>query len=244
MKCQYCGSNLEIDNSFCPYCGKENPIAKKHREDMDAYSKEYADTKKEVIDNSRKFNRKNFKIAVIAATVAFVLAAIVFCVFCDNLSYEHYRNECSKRAVQHKDEIKDCVENLDFITLDRIVTEYDLRISPLDEDDVAKYSSAVRVADDYRNLFARVLQIIAHENVKSYDITSMVNSFINMRNLALGEESDAVIKEFYEKAYKDIKYMFKIHLGIGEDTFSRLDEMTQGEIEVMLEEVAYEKDQR
>ena len=62
MKCKSCGANLEIDTAFCPYCGKANPVAKKHREDMARFEKDYKDTKKAVISSSKKFNRKTFYI--------------------------------------------------------------------------------------------------------------------------------------------------------------------------------------
>ena len=49
MKCSNCGSNLQIEDSKCPYCGSMNPYFEKHREEMFRYKKDYEKTKDEVI---------------------------------------------------------------------------------------------------------------------------------------------------------------------------------------------------
>ena len=38
MKCKNCNANLQIEDEKCPYCGAENPYAKKHRADMKKYA--------------------------------------------------------------------------------------------------------------------------------------------------------------------------------------------------------------
>ena len=45
MKCKYCGNNLNIEDKFCPYCGRPNPFAQKHQEEMERYEKDYSETK-------------------------------------------------------------------------------------------------------------------------------------------------------------------------------------------------------
>lgn len=238
MKCKYCGSNLEIDNAFCPYCGKENPVAKKHREDMAAYSKEYADTKKEVIDNSRKFNKKNFKLTVIMATVAAVLAVLMLGVFCEDLSYDHYRNERIRRTKRYVGEVEQYIEEADVIALADLVSREDLWTGGTEE--LSKYSSSIRVSGAYRSIFASVLKAKNGEKISQYYAENVSTELMTMRRCALSEESDETIKSFYEKAYLDVKHMLKIYLGIDEDTLSKLDDMTQGELEVMFEEAFYE----
>ena len=52
MKCKNCNANLQIEDEKCPYCGAENPFAKKHRADMKKYAGEFASTREEVLENS------------------------------------------------------------------------------------------------------------------------------------------------------------------------------------------------
>lgn len=89
MKCKNCGSNLEIENAYCPYCGRENPFAKKHRDDMKKYASDYNSTKDEVISRSRNVNTKAVKAAVIALTVAAFIALLFYFGISESLKREH-----------------------------------------------------------------------------------------------------------------------------------------------------------
>ena len=235
MKCTSCGSNLEIDNAFCPYCGKENPVAKKHREDMAAYSKEYAATKKEVIDNSRKFNKKNFKITVIAATVAAVLATILFCAFCEHLSYEHYRNERIKRTKDYKPEIERYVKEADFFALAGLISEENLYISSVDE--LSEYAGVSGVVSSYRSLYQSLIKAKNGEKVTEYYVSVLARDLFSIRKYAFSKDNYGDVKKFYETAYSDVKCMLKLYLGMDDEDISKIDDMSQGAMEVMFEEV-------
>ena len=39
MKCESCGSDLSIENAYCPHCGCKNEFYAAHRADMDEYEK-------------------------------------------------------------------------------------------------------------------------------------------------------------------------------------------------------------
>ena len=54
MKCDNCGYALQIEYKVCPGCGTPNPFFEEHREDMEKYSREFADTRSAVLDNTRK----------------------------------------------------------------------------------------------------------------------------------------------------------------------------------------------
>ena len=47
MKCRYCGSNLGIEDEYCPYCGKVNDQAAGHQAVMKDYLNEFERTKTE-----------------------------------------------------------------------------------------------------------------------------------------------------------------------------------------------------
>lgn len=70
MKCKYCGSNLTIDDEKCPFCGKDNPFAVKHREEMKFFSKKFQKTQNDVIEKTNRFNGWTVRITVIAVLVA------------------------------------------------------------------------------------------------------------------------------------------------------------------------------
>ena len=74
MKCQHCGNNLNIEEIFCPYCGQPNPFAVKHQEAMRRFEKDYERTKKDVLEQSTRFNRHTVRITILAVLLALIAA--------------------------------------------------------------------------------------------------------------------------------------------------------------------------
>ena len=42
MKCRFCGGIVNLTDSVCPHCGKENPLGKKYNADMKKYQESHA----------------------------------------------------------------------------------------------------------------------------------------------------------------------------------------------------------
>ena len=87
MKCKHCGSNLNIEDKFCPYCGEPNPYATLHQKEMDKYKKDYQATKRDVLEQSSRFNRRTVKVTIIAIMVALIAAVMVLIFNVDNIRY-------------------------------------------------------------------------------------------------------------------------------------------------------------
>lgn len=66
MKCPSCGANLQIEDEKCPFCGKENPFAVKHRRDMHYYNREFHQARQSVEQKTERFTSSAVKITVIA----------------------------------------------------------------------------------------------------------------------------------------------------------------------------------
>ena len=73
MKCQGCGYNINIEDKFCPHCGRPNDFALEHNESMEKFEEEFRSTKEEVVTNSKRFNSYTGKITIIA------LLALLIC---------------------------------------------------------------------------------------------------------------------------------------------------------------------
>lgn len=121
MKCANCGSNLDLETRFCPYCGTENKAAKQHVADMEKYAKDYKATKDEVLTNSRKFNAKTFKITVVAVTIAAIALLILLCVNVGNLNREYSRGRKSAKAEKYYSEIVDLMQRDDYFALYELI---------------------------------------------------------------------------------------------------------------------------
>lgn len=76
MKCPTCGTNLQIEDETCPFCGNPNPFAVKHNQDMRHYRQEFQDTKREVERRTLHFNSFTARIAVIAVLLVMVMGMV------------------------------------------------------------------------------------------------------------------------------------------------------------------------
>ena len=100
MKCQYCNSNLSLEDAVCPGCGKINEQAKKHVEEMNRYKKEFESTKADVLENTKRYTAVSVRILLISVLV---VLGIIFMIMGGN-SYTRFRNSIRKEAVKRFDE--------------------------------------------------------------------------------------------------------------------------------------------
>lgn len=138
MKCKYCGSNLTIDDEICPFCGKPNPFAVKHRSQMRFFRNEFNQTKEDVVEKSNRFNSWTVRITIIAVLLALDLLLIVLM----SNSWEIHRLRCksdiNRNLLTYSKTMAEYEQNEDFIGLS---TFYE-----------TKYLSSSEHFDEYRQV--------------------------------------------------------------------------------------------
>ena len=87
MKCEHCGYNLQIEDSFCPYCGQPNPFAVRHQREMQHFSREFQKTKQDVLEKSSRFNRRTVRITITAVLIAACAVMAFLCAAADDIRY-------------------------------------------------------------------------------------------------------------------------------------------------------------
>ncbi len=100
MKCEFCGNNLGLEDETCPACGKPNRFAAEHNMDMKKFKNRYDSTQKEVIENSRRFNKLTIRVTVLAVMIALIAISIV--VASNSYQIQRYREE--KIVEKNRDE--------------------------------------------------------------------------------------------------------------------------------------------
>ena len=115
MKCEYCGNNLSLEDEKCPYCGKENKLAKKHNRDMEKFENDYASVKKEVLANSRRFNGFAVRITVIAVLIALIACTLVGLANSYDIKELREERKIHAHLNEHKSRINELMSSEDYL---------------------------------------------------------------------------------------------------------------------------------
>ena len=245
LKCRKCGANLEMEMSCCPYCGTENPFAKQHREDMKRFTNDYKKTKAEVIDNSRRFNRRTFRITWIAVTAAAFILVIFLSAFNDKLVYLKDARKETKNTKLYAEDALEYIRNDDYIGFYMFLGNKNISI--YDTDVFDDYGDVRSASLHYYEIYCSVLKAAMPgyiykksdaENL-AYDITLAYRA----RDDAYDTKNSGFVcdeaKNYLDHLVRDMELMLKEYLGLSDEAVETLRNSTEAQRNVMLEEVLY-----
>lgn len=243
MKCKYCNSNIDIDTEVCPYCGKENHIAKKHREDMAKYSEDYKATKEDVLKNSKKFNRKTFRTTAVAITVAFIAISFCLVIFNFDIADTVYHIKKDRESSKYADQIFELMEADDYLGLTRLVNSEEISYYSIPE--LKDIYMSVYVARNYSNLFSEVMKTVKDDEThSSYFVENVNNALVQIYKYASMECDDELYVRFCNDAKRDALLLLEYYLDMPKVKTEALEGMTDGQRILAIEEAYYAKLER
>lgn len=239
MKCKHCGSNLTIDTPFCPFCGRENQVAKKHREDMSRYSEDYKATKKEVLRNAAKFNLKTIRITAIAVTIAAIAFLFIIIAFNEELGYRYYYSNSRTRSAEYAPEMVELVKADEYMELNRFMDKKRLNFYSTE---YKEYSNTEYLSASFNRLFGYLMVI----NTKNRDISSYMGNNISNEVKTIIKYSTQIsdneeVNRFYADILRDTKLLLGTYLGLSDEDLADLEKMTDGKLTLTVEEAYYAK---
>ena len=168
MKCEYCGSNLTIEDAVCPYCGKANAQAGGHRALMKKYRDRYERTKADAAKKSEGAGRRGRLIVI-----GLMLLAILFMgISIGRNSDVEYREKKKEEKIadkvdRNRDEItatlKELEENREYIALENYMLNYRLRR----DDEYGDYSRVFTAVINHTAICEDILNIL--DGYEGYD---------------------------------------------------------------------------
>ena len=236
MKCQSCGANLQIDTAFCPYCGADNPVAKKHREDMKRYANDYKKTKEEVVGNTRKFNKKTFRITAIAVTIAAVAGIFIFTAVAESAGRQMYRDNKRQNAEKYFEDVISLIEDCDYIKLDALARAKGVKNT--NDKSMREYYNAENLATEYSYVFSDIMKTLTDKDISQYELTTIggeVYRFYKYYKDGPGTENETVVR-FFENCKRDMGFLLTTYVGISEEDVGNLENMSEGQVQVLIEE--------
>ncbi len=244
MKCSNCGANLQIDFAVCPYCGTPNKVAQKHREDMLKYEKDYDNTKRQVIIKSRLVNDKAIRITLIALTIAAVAILIPYAATADSLRRSHERKALKKTVENYFPQIDEYIEEEDYLALNEFSKSHQIERSlPYDNE----YYNLVYATAAYSDMLASIMVIKGSNGVDIERYSSNISG--NMKIIETRFGKDRVIPnnadDYADHMKRDARLLLKYYLGITEEEYEEMLNMTDtkrnAEILEVVNEIRKEK---
>lgn len=251
MKCPHCGNNLNIEDRFCPYCGKPNEFAVKHQEEMDRYEKDYQETRENVLEKSSRFNRHTVRITIIAVMIALIAVAGFLLARADDIRWWQLEKTVEAEAPMHREAIKEIMENRDYMALYSYMNRNRITYTSTLREFDAVYDTTSRYRMLYDNLMILEAKKNGEGNYSYYTETELIEN-ISREVKAIYEymepqeynaeawEGDKM--EYMEDLRDHVETMVSGYFGLSLDEAKEMRSMTESRISVLLED-SYEKEQ-
>lgn len=251
MKCPHCGNNLNIEDRFCPYCGKPNEFAVKHQEEMDRYEKDYQETRENVLEKSSRFNRHTVRITIIAVMIALIAVAGFLLARADDIRWWQLEKTVEAEAPMHREAINEIMENRDYMALYSYMNRNRITYTSTLREFDAVYDTTSRYRMLYDNLMILEAKKNGEGNYSYYTETELIEN-ISREVKAIYEymepqeynaeawEGDKM--EYMEDLRDHVETMVSGYFGLSPDEAKEMRSMTESRISVLLED-SYEKEQ-
>lgn len=210
MKCIYCGNNLNIDDKFCGFCGKENVHAQKHREEMEHFRDDYNRTKGVVIE-------KSGRTVSIIAKGTIIVGLVLICLLILIATSNSYRIRDWVAKVEISKDINTHISILDRLENDRDffgLTSYYESNELYFSKDLSGFRAIVNMSSNYLYIYNNTFQLL---NYEKYPYTSKEK---------LIEHVSDYIKSFYDRfkynEYEPEQYS-ETHMAAMEDLRTELE---------------------
>lgn len=227
MKCQHCGSNLNIEDNVCPYCGQPNPFAEKHQEAMRRFEKDYESTKRDVLEQSSRFSRHTVRITILAVMVALIAAAVILLIKADDIRWWRQERSVEANAAEHIAAINELMDERDYLALYSYFSKTNTRYS----DAFREYDAVCETSYQYRRFYVSLMMLQAKEadpeNYRYYSETELLEDISN----AIKRINEYMEPQTYnEDGYTEEKMAYM------EDLRDSVEAMTEGYFSLSREE--------
>ena len=243
MKCKFCGSNLQIEDELCPYCGKPNPHYIKHRQDMQAFQTDYQSTKQEVLAHVSKLNQRTVHITIIAVLVALCAVALVLCFLSNEIRDARIESEIARNRAVYEEQIKSYMEDVNPLSLSEYGRKYKLTYS----EEMEEYSKIFSISWYYQYFYNYTVELMTegvHEKYETLDekcesLGRFVESIYECR------ERQSYDKDFHftpdKTAYMDAiaektELLLKAYYGLSDEEIRQIPELSRARLTILLAE--------
>ncbi len=242
MKCNYCGYNLEIEDVYCPHCGKKNEHVEKHAADMAKYDSEFKKTKAEVLSNSKRFNSITSRIAILCGMVA--LVAIMGLMVANKWEIRDWANDrkISKNAATYRQQIDKYEADRDYMRLAKYMQYHRIGYHK----DFDEYYDLYEASEKYVSIYENVMRLNNIENEKYYSVSDICHSLggyiIYLDEIVRVDRYDKENmhsekhQAYMEDLKKDVQDLVQVYFELSDEEAAGIWTMKEARLSVLLED--------
>lgn len=240
MKCLYCGSNLNIDDKFCSFCGKENVHAVQHRKDMDNYRDDYNRTKGVVFEKSGRTVSVIAKVSIMVGLIFLSLLLLIGAANSYRISDWIRKVEIKMNLDTHRANLEKLEADRDFFALTSYFETNELYYSR----DLREYRAITYMSSDYLYIYNYTFQLL---NQEIYTYTTVEGLIENISDyikrfydrLEYNEYEAEQYSEIHMAAMEDVRDEMEtfiyVYLHIPIEEIEKLPELSPGKIQLIIE---------
>lgn len=202
MKCKHCGNNLQIEDAYCPYCGEPNPFAVRHQHEMQRFSREFQETKKNVLEQSSRFNRRTVRITILAILVAACAVMALLCARADDIRYMLEEKRIGADAEKYRQTIDGMMEERDYTGVYVYMNQNHLSWTDALKEYDAVYVTSMYYTRLYENVMILAEKAGNEERYSYYDNEELIEEIAMEINFIYEEMKE---DEYYPERYTDDK---------------------------------------
>lgn len=244
MKCKYCGSNLNIDDETCSFCGKENTHAVQHRKDMKNYGDDYKKTKGLVFEKSGKKASLMAKGTIIAG----LIIACFFILFLNSKAYE-IRNRVEKVQVKrnlntHKNNLDKLETDRDFFGFLSYYNKNQIRVSS----DLSEFYIVARMTNEYLSIYDTTMEML-YPSEYSYRTLEKSAEFISDSIVSFYRWYESNDDDYYysperfsephmsamKEMIDELETFIYVYMNVSEEDIEKFPELSSARIQMIIE---------
>ncbi len=207
MKCPHCGSNLNLEDAYCSYCGRPNEHAQKHAEDMKRYQHEFTKTQTEIYSKSRRLASLTAPLLILIVLIVFNIAAFFFQVFSWDIGQAMLERRIEANREAHQERIDAYLADGDYHGLSSYYNTNNLYSS----EEFDRYTAVVSVADNYFSVYRQLVNL---EREREY---SHFEEDLPQRLKSIADHLDWIYNVEKDYSYRAEEYLTDDMMAVIED---------------------------
>lgn len=243
MKCDHCGGTLSLENENCPHCGRPNPHARQHIEDMRRYEGEFERTKKYVYDKTKTYTQVVVRMIILAALVILSVGLFVLADNAYSLSRDWKRNQSAKKYNEYSQILDEYLEEENFQAFVSFCEAHNLET--YQSVYASKYQKVIWVSRYYVHLMEYLSDYAFPHSYTTQKQAEWVADEMEYFYQYLDQDSadyymevedDSMVAQALDTMDKNVEQFLTVYCGFTEEEAQSMRKMSNARRQILLEE--------